>query len=707
MDKGRSPGYGISRKTLLSAAGAAFAKLDPRVEIKNPVMFIVWAGALLCTVVAAAQWIGGDAPGPFAIQVIAWLWFTLLFANFAEGVAEAQGKARADSLRSMRNSISAHRVVGGGGTEDVPSSALRAGDLVVCEAGDLIPGDGEVVEGVASVDESAITGESAPVIREAGGDRSGVTGGTRVISDRIVVRVSANPGEGFVDKMILMVENATRQKTPGEIALTILLASLTMIFLIAVVTLYPFSQYIANESKSPNVLSVLKLTTLLVCLIPTTIGGLLSAIGISGVSRLMRRNVMALSGRAIEAAGDIDVLLLDKTGTITYGNRMATELIAARGTSGEELACAALAASSADETPEGKSIVALARGQASATGAAAAAAAGGEFLPFSASTRMSGVDFPGPGGGPDPSKAIRKGALSSIRDFVEASGGSVPAEVGAVCERIARSGGTPLAVSIGTRVLGVVHLKDVVKKGIKERFAGLRAMGIRTVMITGDNRLTAAAIAAESGVSDFIAEAKPESKLEVIRDEQAGGHLVGMIGDGTNDAPALAQADVGVAMASGTQTAREAGNMIDFDNDPAKVIDVVEVGKQLLITRGSLTTFSIANDVAKYFAILPAVFSGFYASGTVGGAVAGSPLAALNIMRLATPESAILSAVVFNALIIIALIPLALRGVKFNPKAGASRILRRNLLIYGLGGIIAPFVGIKLLDMLLGALGLA
>jgi potassium-transporting ATPase ATP-binding subunit len=703
------PGYGISRKTLLSAAIAAFAKLDPRVEIKNPVMFIVWALSLLCTIVAAAQWIGGALPSSFVVQVILWLWFTLLFANFAEGVAEAQGKARADSLRALRNSILAHLVSGAGKARDLPSSELRTGDLVVCESGDLIPGDGEVVEGIASVDESAITGESAPVIREAGGDRSGVTGGTRVISDRIVVRITADPGEGFVDKMILMVENATRQKTPGEIALTILLASLTMIFLIAVATLYPFSQYIADESKAPNALSLLKLVTLLVCLIPTTIGGLLSAIGISGVSRLMRKNVMALSGRAIEAAGDIDTLLLDKTGTITYGNRRASELLPARGVPGAELARAALAASLADETPEGRSIVAFVRADMGSRLEGPSAAAEGAFVPFSASTRMSGVDFPGPGGFPDPGRALRKGALAAVRALVEAAGGRVPEDVSAACESISRRGGTPLVVSSGSRVLGTIHLKDVVKEGIRERFAGLRAMGIRSVMITGDNHLTAAAIAAESGVSDFIAEAKPESKLEAIRAAQAEGHLVGMIGDGTNDAPALAQADVGVAMASGTQTAREAGNMVDFDNDPAKVIDVVEVGKQLLITRGSLTTFSIANDVAKYFAILPAAFSGFYAS---KGAAKGfmplaSPLSALNIMGLATPESAILSAVIFNALIIIALIPLALRGVKFDPKAGASRILRKNLLIYGLGGIIAPFIGIKLLDLLLGALGLA
>jgi K+-transporting ATPase ATPase B chain len=690
------------RKILLSAARASFAKLDPRVEIRNPVMFVVWSGTVLCTALTAAAWLGGVPPSAFAAQALAWLWFTLIFANFAEGIAEAQGKARADSLRSMRDSISARLLAADGSESRVSSSTLRPGDLVACEAGDLIPADGEVVEGVASVDESAITGESAPVIREAGGDRSGVTGGTRVISDRIVVRVTAGAGSGFVDKMILMVDNATRQKTPGEIALTLLLASLTMIFLVAVATLYPFSRYIAGESKSANALSLLELVVLLVCLIPTTIGALLSAIGISGVSRLMRRNVMALSGRAIEAAGDVDVLLLDKTGTITCGNRMATELIAIGGASREELAAASLAASLADETPEGRSIVALIRGTAGF--AAPAIGEGAVFRPFSASTRMSGVDFPAPGGGDDAGRAIRKGALSAVAEFVEVRGGRVPREAEATCERIARSGGTPLAVSVGNRILGVIQLKDVVKEGIRGRFAVLRAMGIRTVMITGDNRLTAAAIAAESGVSDYIAEAKPETKLEAIRREQAEGRLVGMIGDGTNDAPALAQADVGVAMASGTQTAREAGNMIDFDSDPAKVIDVVEVGKQLLVTRGSLTTFSIANDVAKYFAILPAAFSGFYAS---GGAQGSSPLSALNLMRLATPESAILSAIIFNALIIVALIPLALKGVRFDPKEGAERRLRRNLLIYGLGGVLAPFAGIKLLDMLLGALGLA
>jgi potassium-transporting ATPase ATP-binding subunit len=717
--KKRKNRYGFTRKMILAAVGMAFKKLDPRVEARNPVMFVVWIGTALCTAVALVQLAGGGkygpVPGPFEAQVIAWLWFTLVFANFAESVAEVQGKARADSLRAMRDTVIARRLRADGTTEGVAASALRSGDRVVCEAGDIIPGDGEVVEGVASVDESAITGESAPVIRESGGDRSGVTGGTKVLSDRIVIEITADPGSSFVDKMILMVENATRQKTPSEIALTILLAALTIIFLLAVVTLYPFSGYIAAQSKSPNVLTVLILTSLLVCLIPTTIGGLLSAIGIAGVSRLMKNNLMALSGRAIEAAGDLDTLLLDKTGTITYGNRRASELVPARNVPESELARAALLASRADDTPEGKSIVAFVRehfgvavdaAAGAPSGGTFAAAAEGTFVPFSASSRMSGMDFPGKDGAPDPSKAVRKGALSAVKEFVESAGGSMPTDVEAACERIALRGGTPLVVSVGRRVLGVIHLKDIVKEGIKQRFAALHAIGIRTVMITGDNRLTAQAIAAESGVSDFIAEAKPETKLEAIRKEQSEGHLVGMIGDGTNDAPALAQADVGVAMASGTQTAREAGNMVDFDNDPSKVIDVVEVGKQLLITRGSLTTFSIANDVAKYFAILPAVFSGFYASGAAGGAVA-SPLAALNVMGLSTPQSAILSAVVFNALIIVALIPLALRGVKYRPAGGASGILRRNLLIYGLGGIVAPFIGIKLLDMLLRALGLA
>ncbi|HUW40721.1 MAG TPA: HAD-IC family P-type ATPase [Rectinemataceae bacterium] len=725
--------YGFTRKMLLAAVGAAFRKLDPRVEIRNPVMFLVWLGSLLCTAVAVAEALGGTAPSGFTIQIILWLWFTLVFANFAESVAEVQGKARADSLRKMRKAVVAHRRRPDGATVDVASVELRPGDEVVCEAGDIIPGDGEVVEGIASVDESAITGESAPVIRESGGDRSGVTGGTRVISDRIVIRITAEPGNTFIDKMILMVENATRQKTPGEIALTILLAALSLIFLLAVVTLYPFSLYIASQAKTPDALDILTLTALLVCLIPTTIGGLLSAIGISGVSRLIKKNVMALSGRAIEAAGDIDTLLLDKTGTITYGNRMASEIVVRKGVSEAELARATLAASLADDTPEGKSIVQFVRAKYGAAyaedavtgaegaatyaegaatgpeGAAPRAGSGGTFVPFTAKTRMSGMDFAGPDGLVDASASVRKGAMDSVRDFVASLGGAYPEDLKAAGERIARSGGTPLAVAVGKDMLGVIHLKDVIKEGVRERLAGLHAIGIRTVMITGDNRLTAATIAAEAGVTDYIAESRPEDKLEIIRKEQREGHLVGMIGDGTNDAPALAQADVGVAMASGTQTAREAGNMIDFDNHPAKVIDVVEVGKQLLITRGSLTTFSIANDVAKYFAILPAVFSGFYAAAGANLGAAGAkvgPLAALNIMRLATPESAILSAVVFNALIIVALIPLALRGVKFSPKGGASRLLRRNLLVYGGGGIVVPFIGIKVVDLLLHGLGL-
>jgi K+-transporting ATPase ATPase B chain len=706
--------YGFTKDMLLAAIGAAFRKLDPRIEIKNPVMFMVWVGSVLCTAVAIAEAFGGKAPSGFTIQVILWLWFTLVFANFAESVAEVQGKARADSLRKMRKAVVAHLRGPNGRITDVPSVDLRAGDEVICETGDTIPGDGEVIEGIASVDESAITGESAPVIRESGGDRSGVTGGTRVISDRIVIRITSDPGNTFIDKMILMVENATRQKTPGEIALTILLAALSLIFLLAVVTLYPFSGYIAAQSGTPNVLSILTLTALLVCLIPTTIGGLLSAIGISGVSRLIKKNVMALSGRAIEAAGDIDTLLLDKTGTITYGNRMASELVVRKGMPETRAAEAVLAASLADETPEGKSIVqfiasrfGISRLDAQGGGPAAAK---GIFVPFTARTRMSGVDFPDEHGAVDLGRSVRKGSMDAVRDFVASNGGEYPEDLKAAGERIARAGGTPLAVAIGKEMLGVIHLKDIIKEGVRERLAGLHAIGIRTVMITGDNKLTAATIAAEAGVTDFIAESKPEDKLEIIRKEQREGHLVGMIGDGTNDAPALAQADVGVAMASGTQTAREAGNMVDFDNHPAKVIDVVEVGKQLLITRGSLTTFSIANDVAKYFAILPAVFSGFYAAAggpmqTGAGRTVG-PIAALNIMHLATPESAILSAVVFNALIIIALIPLALRGVKFTPKGGATRLLRRNLLVYGLGGILIPFVGIKIIDLIIRAVGL-
>jgi len=687
------------------AVVSAFAKLDPRVEFRNPVMFLVWVGTAFSTVVTIAEMALGRAPGAgglptaFAVQIDLWLWFTLVFANFAESVAEVQGKARADSLRKMREGGKAH-LRNGDTMVDVAASELKVGDEIVCETGDLIPGDGEVIEGIASVDESAITGESAPVIRESGGDRSGVTGGTRVISDRIVVRITAGPGGTFIDRMILMVENATRQKTPGEIALTILLASLTIVFLLAVATLRPLALMVAGSAKSADLLDVVTLTALLVCLVPTTIGGLLSAIGISGVSRLMRKNVMALSGKAIEAAGDIDTLLLDKTGTITLGNRRASGLVAARGVREEELIEAALLASLADDTPEGKSIVAFI-GTTYRRDIKRALPEGAAFVPFTARTRMSGLDFAAAGGDPDPALAVRKGASEAIAEHVESLGGSLPGDVRAVCERIARSGGTPLAVSVGPRVLGAIHLKDIVKEGIRERFEGLHAIGIRTIMITGDNRLTAAAIAAEAGVTDFIAEARPEAKLEAIRKEQAEGHLVGMIGDGTNDAPALAQADVGVAMASGSQTAREAGNMVDFDNDPAKVIDVVEVGKQLLITRGSLTTFSIANDVDKYFAILPAVFAGIQATAGHAG-----PLGLLNVMGLTSPSSAILSAVIFNALIIIALIPLALKGSAFSPKEGASRLLARNLLVYGLGGIVAPFVGIKLIDLLLSAVGM-
>ena len=690
---------------------SAFAKLDPRVEVRNPVMFLVWMGTAFSTIVTIAEIIGGRSPGQgglptsSAVQIDLWLWFTLLFANFAESVAEVQGKARADSLRKMREGGIAH-LRRGGKIVAVAASELKVGDEVLCEARDLIPGDGEVIEGIASVDESAITGESAPVIRESGGDRSGVTGGTRVISDRIVIRITTGQGGSFIDRMILMVENATRQKTPGEIALTILLASLSIVFLLAVATHRPLALMVAGAGGSADLLDVVTLTALLVCLVPTTIGGLLSAIGISGVSRLMRKNVMALSGKAIEAAGDIDTLLLDKTGTITLGNRRASELVPARGVREEELVEAALLASLADDTPEGKSIVAYI-GSAYRRDTKPSLPEGASFVPFTARTRMSGLDIAaagdaGPGGLPDPARSVRKGARDEIAEHVASLGGSMPEEVGVACERIARSGGTPLAVSVGSRVLGAIHLKDVIKEGIRERFSGLHALGIRTIMITGDNRLTAAAIAAEAGVTDFIAEARPEAKLEAIRKEQAEGHLVGMIGDGTNDAPALAQADVGVAMASGSQTAREAGNMVDFDNDPAKVLDVVEVGKQLLITRGSLTTFSIANDVAKYFAILPAVFAGIQARGGRPG-----PLGALNVMGLSSPSSAILSAVIFNALVIIALIPLALKGSSFSPKEGASRLLARNLLIYGLGGILAPFVGIKLIDLALAALGVA
>lgn len=685
-------------KIIRRAIRDAFFKLDPRQQLKNPVMFVVAVGAVLTTISTIRDLVSGKSAG-FDLQLAVWLWFTVLFANFAEAMAEGRGKAQADALRKTRTQTLARRLVGKR-EEKVAATELKRGDLVVCEAGDVIPGDGEVVEGIASVDESAITGESAPVIRESGGDRSAVTGGTRVLSDRIVIKITSEQGKTFLDRMIAMVEGAKRQKTPNEIALTILLSGLTIIFLLAVVTLKPFASYSeqAAASTAPTNATVPVLIALLVCLIPTTIGGLLSAIGISGMDRLIQRNVLATSGRAVEAAGDIDVLLLDKTGTITLGNRMATAFLPAPSVSPERLADAAQLASLADETPEGRSIVVLAKERFNLRGREVKDT-GAKFVPFTAQTRMSGVDFPALDG--RPARNIRKGAADAVRGYIDILGGTFPQGVSQSVEDIARQGGTPLVVSEGKEILGVVQLKDVVKGGIKERFAQLRSMGIRTVMITGDNPLTAAAIAAEAGVDDFMAQATPETKLKRIREEQATGHLVAMTGDGTNDAPALAQADVGVAMNTGTQAAREAGNMVDLDSNPTKLIEIVEIGKQLLMTRGALTTFSIANDVAKYFAILPALFGALYA--TSGGA---GPLAALNIMGLSSPQSAILSAIIFNALIIVALIPLALRGVAYRPM-GASAVLQRNLLIYGLGGLIAPFIGIKLIDLLITALRLA
>ena len=662
------------------AIAGSFIKLNPRLMIKNPVMFVTMIGAVLTTVAIFTA----SSGRAFIAQLAVWLWFTVLFANFAEAVAEGRGKAQADSLRKARKDTIARRLRNGH-EEKVPSGALQKGDLVVCEAGDVIPADGEVIEGIASVDEAAITGESAPVIRESGGDRSAVTGGTRVISDRIVIRITMEKGEGFLDRMISMVEGARRQKTPNEIALTILLAALTVIFLLVCVTLKPFGIYSNAEFSVPV------LVALLVCLIPTTIGGLLSAIGISGIDRLIRRNVMATSGRAVEAAGDVDVLLLDKTGTITLGNRMATAFVSAPNIKPERLADAAQLASLADETPEGRSIVVLAKEKFGLRGREVAEPHA-RFVPFTAQTRMSGVDFPAVNG--HPARSIRKGAVDAMRTHVDRQNGHFPSTVMQSVDEISRSGGTPLVVAEGPEVLGVVQLKDIVKGGIKERFAHLRKMGIKTVMITGDNPLTAAAIAAEAGVDDFMAQATPEAKLKRIRDEQAQGHLVAMTGDGTNDAPALAQADVGVAMNTGTQAAREAGNMVDLDSNPTKLIDIVEIGKQMLITRGALTTFSIANDVAKYFAIIPAMLMATFPA-----------IAPLNVMRLHSPASAILSAVIFNALIIVALIPLALRGVAYKP-VGALAMLQRNLLIYGLGGILVPFVGIKLIDLIITALKL-
>ena len=671
----------IDPEILGPAALASLRKLAPRHVAKNPVMFVVEVGSVVTTLIWLRDVIApsaGAAPGWFTLNVSLWLWFTVIFANFAEAVAEGRGQAQAAALRRMRKETTARKLVGGR-EQPVPASQLRRGDVVVVEAGELIPGDGDVIEGIASVDESAITGESAPVIRESGGDRSAVTGGTKVLSDRIVVRITADPGESFLDRMIALVEGAQRQKTPNEIALHILLVGLTIIFLIACATLVPIGLY------SSVTLTVTVIIALLVCLIPTTIGGLLSAIGIAGMDRLLRKNVLAMSGRAVEASGDVDTLLLDKTGTITLGNRMATEFIPVGGVSEEELADAAQLASLADETPEGRSIVVLVKERYQLRGRDVRDI-GASFIAFSAQTRMSGCDLDG--------RTIRKGAVDAVLAHVQALGGRAPTGLDAIVHSISDTGGTPLAVADGNRLLGVIHLKDVVKGGIKERFARFRAMGIRTVMITGDNPRTAAAIAREAGVDDFLAEATPEAKMQLIKTEQAKGKLVAMTGDGTNDAPALAQADVGVAMNTGTQAAKEAGNMVDLDSNPTKLLEVVEVGKQLLMTRGCLTTFSIANDVAKYFAILPAMFLAVYPE-----------MKPLDIMHLTSPLSAILSAVIFNAIIIILLIPLALRGVRYRP-LGAAALLRRSLLIYGVGGVIAPFVGIKLIDMALTAFGL-
>ncbi|MFE7991555.1 potassium-transporting ATPase subunit KdpB [Streptomyces shenzhenensis] len=658
---------------LVRSLPEAFRKLDPRVMVRSPVMFVVWVGSVLTTVFSFRD------PGDwFGWAISGWLWLTVVFANLAEAVAEGRGRAQADTLRRARTGTVARRL-SAGREERVPGTGLGIGDLVVCEAGDVIPGDGDVVEGVASVDESAITGESAPVIRESGGDRSAVTGGTKVLSDRIVVRITTRPGETFIDRMIALVEGAARQKTPNEIALNILLASLTIVFLLACATLPPFAGYAGTH------LSMVVLVALLVCLIPTTIGALLSAIGIAGMDRLVQRNVLAMSGRAVEAAGDVSTLLLDKTGTITLGNRQAAEFVPVHGTTAAELADAAQLSSLADETPEGRSVVVLAKERYGLRERHQGELAQAEWIAFTAQTRMSGVDVDG--------RRIRKGAAGSVAAWVGRQGGAVAEDADGIADRISAAGGTPLLVAVedeaGARVLGVIHLKDVVKDGMRERFGDLRRMGIRTVMITGDNPLTARAVAEEAGVDDFLAEATPEDKMALIKREQAGGRLVAMTGDGTNDAPALAQADVGVAMNTGTSAAKEAGNMVDLDSNPTKLIEIVEIGKQLLITRGALTTFSIANDVAKYFAIIPALFAAVYPG-----------LDKLNVMRLSSPDSAILSAVVFNALIIIALVPLSLKGVRYRPLS-ADRLLRRNLGIYGIGGLIAPFIGIKIIDLII------
>ena len=686
----------LDPKLLLPAIGDAFRKLSPRTQFRNPVMFVVF----ICSVMTTLLWLQalgkhGEAPAGFILAVALWLWFTLLFANFAEAIAEGRGKAQAASLRNAKRDVVANRIPSLDKRDHIVVGAahdLRKGDLVIIRAGEFIPGDGDVIEGAATVDESAVTGESAPVIRESGGDRSSVTGGTRVLSDWIIVRIASNPGESFLDRMISMVEGASRRKTPNEIALTILLAKFTLIFLLACATLLPYSLYAVRSSGHGEPVTITVLVALLVCLIPTTIGGLLSAIGIAGMDRMIQANVIAMSGRAVEAAGDVDVLLLDKTGTITLGNRQAVAFHAANGVNVSQLADAAQLASLADETPEGRSIVVLAK-EKFGIRERDVGSTPMQFVPFSATTRMSGVDIA------HERRSIRKGALDAIEKQLVASKTTLAPEVRRAAEDIARKGGTPLVVSESTadgkaRALGVIELKDIVKGGIRERFAELRAMGIRTIMITGDNPLTAASIAAEAGVDDYLAEATPEAKLKLIRDIQAEGRLVAMCGDGTNDAPALAQADVAVAMNSGTQAAKEAGNMVDLDSNPTKLIEVVEIGKQMLITRGSLTTFSIANDIAKYFAIIPAAFASTYPA-----------LNALNVMHLATPQSAILSAVIFNALIIVFLIPLALKGVAYRA-LGAGALLRRNLLVYGIGGIIVPFIGIKLIDLLLVVLGL-
>jgi len=671
---------------LRRAIKESFVKLNPKLVAKNPVMFVVEVGAALTTIFVIKDAIAGAGGLLFGIQIALWLWFTVLFANFAEAMAEARGKAQADALRKTKTDTMARKILPNDKFEMVAASKLRAGDIVYCEAGYLIPGDGEVIEGIASVDESVITGESAPVIRESGGDRSAVTGGTKVLSDHIKIRITSNPGETFLDRMIALVEGAVRQKTPNEIALNILIAGLTSIFLLAVATLPPFAKYSILAVNSGSAPTVAVLVSLLVCLIPTTIGGLLSAIGIAGMDRVMQHNVLAMSGKAVEASGDVDTLLLDKTGTITLGNRQAVEFITVNGVSESELADAAQLSSLADETPEGRSIVVLAKQKYSLRGREVAEHEA-HFIPFSAYTRMSGVDIDG--------RRLRKGATDAVSQFVKDAGGQVPPSLIELSDRISRYGGTPLAVADGRKALGIIHLKDIVKGGMRERLASLRNMGIRSVMITGDNPLTAAAIAQEAGVDDFLAQATPKAKLEYIQKEQAAGRLVAMTGDGTNDAPALAQADVGVAMNTGTMAAKEAGNMVDLDSNPTKLIEIVAIGKQLLITRGSLTTFSIANDVAKYFAIIPAMFASIYPE-----------LNKLNIMGLHSPQSAVLAAVIFNAVIIIALVPLALRGVRYKP-ATAAQMLTRNLVIYGLGGIIVPFPGIWLIDRILVALHLA